>query len=133
MKKLNLYKLWKVMNKLSYEEAKLAEEQGKWVSLLGRSSGYITQSFENFLNYYSFKIEDDNIVVFNNEPVSWEDFNNSDFSYVPSFLLFSPEKEIKEWIKTETEKQLKQQEDDKIQEKYIIREQIKQLEKRLNN
>ena len=51
---LDLKKIWEVMNKLSYEESKLSEEQDKYVQLLGHSSNYCNISFERFLNYYSF-------------------------------------------------------------------------------
>ena len=121
------------MNKLSYEEAKLSEEQDKWVSLLGNSSGYCRQEFDSFLNYYSFKVDGEHIVVFNTDPIPYESWNNDDVSYFPSVLLsFSAEK-LNKWIETEIELQLKKQQREKIAEKENIKRQIELLTKKLNN
>ena len=57
MENLNLKKVWEVMNTLSHKQAKLAEEEDKYVDLLGHSSNYCSMSFESFLEYYSFKFE----------------------------------------------------------------------------
>ena len=133
MKELNLYKLFEICKKLSYKETKLSEEKDVFVSLLGNSSSFSAYSFECFLNYYSFKIEDACVVVFNNEPVAWEDFSVNDFSYVPSVLLSLGEKDLEKWIEDEVEKQLKQQEEQKSAEKENLKLEIERLTKRYNN
>ena len=130
---LDLKKIWEVMNKLSYEETKLSEEDDKYVQLLGHSSNYCQQEFESFLEYYSFKFEGDNIVVFNDDFVPYEDYTVGDFSSFPLSLLSFGEKELTIWIENEIEMQLKQQEINKIAEKERIKQQIKQLEKQLTN
>lgn len=131
--KLDLKRVWEVMNTLSYKQEKLAEEEDKYVELLGHSSNYCQQEFDSFLNYYSFKVDGDNIVVFNDDGVPYEDYDNDDFSYVPICLLsFSAEK-LNKWIETEIELQLKKQQREKIAEKENIKRQIEQLNKRLNN
>lgn len=133
MENLNLRRVWEIMSKLSYEETKLSEEQDKWVSLLGNSSDYCQQEFDSFLNYYSFKIEGEHIIVFNTDPIPYESWNNDDVSYFPSVLLsFSAEK-IEKHMEEETEKQLKQEEENKIQEKEDIKRQIELLTKKLEN
>jgi hypothetical protein len=133
MKNLNLEKLWEICNRLSYEQLKLEGEKDIYVSLLGNSSNYCQQEFESFLSYYSFKVEDDNIVIFNEDGVPYELYTNQDFSYIPICLLsFSAEK-IEKYIDEEIEKQLKQQELNRIQEKEDIKRQIELLQKRLNN
>lgn len=131
--KLDLHRIWEVCNKISYEETKLSEEKDIYVSLLGRSSSYYSPDFENFLSYYSFKIEDDNIVVYNNDGVPYEDYRNDDVSYVPLSLLFGGEKELEKWIETEVELQIEKQEINKLAEKENIKLQIEMLQKRLNN
>jgi hypothetical protein len=132
MKTLDLEKVWQVMNTLSGRELGLSE-QNCYVSLLGNSSNYCQQEFDSFLSYYSFKVEDDNIVIFNDDGVPYESYTNQDFSYIPICLLsFSAEK-IEKWIEEETEKQLKQQELNKIQEKEDIKRQIELLKKKLEN
>lgn len=133
MKELNLYRLWEVMNTLSYKQAKLAEEEDKHVNLLGHSSNYISMSFKSFLEYYSFKFEGDNIVVYNDDGVPYENYNNDDFSYIPSILLsFSAEK-LERWIETEIGLHLERIEREKIAEKENLKRQIEQLTKRLNS
>ena len=131
MNTLNLRKLWEVMNTINFAQEKLSDEQDKWVSLLGHNSEYFSNSFEQFLEYYSFRISGDTIVVYNSDPVPYEEFNIDDFSYVPTVLLsFSPEK-LKEWIEEEIERQLKQQEDEKLEEKERLKREIERLQKQL--
>ena len=67
MKTLDLEKLWEVMNTISLKQQDL-DEQNIFVNLLGHRSGYYGWSFKSFLDYYSFKFEDDNIVVYNISP-----------------------------------------------------------------
>lgn len=130
IKELNLHRVWEIMNKISYEEFKLGEHD-VFVSLLGYNSSYYSMEFEAFLNYYSFKIDGDTIVVYNSDPIPYEEFNIDDFSYVPTVLLsFSPEK-IEKWIEEEIEKQLKQQENEKLEEKERLKREIERLQKQL--
>ena len=133
MENLNLRRVWEVMNKLSYEETKLSEEQDKYVQLLGSSSNYCNPTFEGFLNYYSFKIDGEHIVVFNTDPVPYESCNNNDVSYFPSVLLSFSAERLENWMKIEIELQLAKQEREKIAENENIKQQIEQLNKRLNN
>jgi hypothetical protein len=56
MKNLDLYKLWHICNKLSQKQGEL-EEEGQYFYLLGVNSNFIEDSFDKFLKYYSFKIE----------------------------------------------------------------------------
>lgn len=132
MKELNLYKLWQVCNTLSEKQSELCE-QSIYVYLLGHQSSFSAYTFENFLSYYSFKIEDGNIIVFNTDGIPYEDFRNNDISHIPTYLLsFSAEK-IEKYMEEEIEKQLKQQEEAKIQEKEDIKRQIELLQKQLEN
>lgn len=130
MKNLNLYQLWQICNKLSEKQDILAEKS-IYVSLLGNSSNYCNPSFEGFLNYYSFRVDDYEIVVFNCDGVPYEDYNNNDFSYIPILLLDMSEEELDVWIAEEVERQLEVQRTDKLAEKENIREQIKRLERQL--
>ena len=133
MENLNLRRVWEVMNKLSYEETKLSEEQDKYVQLLGSSSNYCNPTFEGFLNYYSFRIDGDEIIVFNTDPIPYESWDNDDVSYFPSVLLSFSAERLENWMKIEIELQLAKQEREKIAEKENIKQQIERLNKRLNN
>lgn len=133
MENLNLKKVWEIMNKLSYEETKLSEEQDKWVKLLGHNSEYYVTDFESFLDYYSFKIKDGRLCIFNDDSVGYEDYDNNDFSYIALYLLEFAEKDLEKWIETEIKNQLEQQNKDKIANKENLKLEIEQLTKRLNN
>ena len=132
MENLNLKKLWEVCNTLSNKQSELCE-QNIFVHLMGHRSNYGEMDFEGFLKYYSFRMNGDEIVVFNNDPVSWEDFSNDDFSYIPLSLLSFAEKDLEKWIDDEIEKQLAQQKRDRLAEKENIKQKIKYLETQLNN
>jgi hypothetical protein len=131
MEILNLKKLWEVCNILSDKESELSE-QNCYISLLGMNSDYLTMEFDSFLSYYSFKVEKDRIVVFNDDGIPYEDSTRGDFSYVPISLLNGGEKEIEKWMEEEIAKQLEQQEKDRIAQKEDIKRQIELLNKRLN-
>ena len=131
--KLDLRKIWQVMNKLSYEETKLSEEKDEWVRLLGHRSKYSEMSFDSFLEYYSFRVAKDEIIVFNDDGIPYEDYNNNDFSSVPSVLLSFSDEKLDKWIETEIELQLAKQEREKAAEKENIKAQIQRLQKQLEN
>ena len=130
---LDLEKVWQVMNTLSGRELGLSEQKC-YISLLGNSSDYCGDMlFDSFLDYYSFKVEGDDIIVFNDDGIPYEDYNRNDFSFFPLSLLSFGEKELEDWMDEEIAKQLKQQEENRIQEKEDIKRQIELLQKRLNN
>ena len=130
MEILNLKKLWELCNILSDKQNEF-HEQGIYIYFMGRSSEYSSMSFESFLDYYSFKLFKDEILVFNNDPISWENYNTNDFSYVPLNLLLGGEKALEEYLKNETEKQLEQIEKDKIALKEKVKKDIEKLTNKL--
>lgn len=132
MKNLDLEKLWNVCNTLSEKESELAEH-GTYVYLLGNSSNFSAYSFEQFLEYYSFKIEDDSIIVFNDDKVAWEDYTNNDFSYIPIILLSFDKKRLESWMEIEIKLELERQEREKVQEKEDLKRKIELLQKQLDN
>jgi hypothetical protein len=132
MENLNLKRVWEICNKLSYEQS-ILEEKGIFVSLLGNRSSFSAYSFERFLEYYSFKIEEDNIVVYNTDPIPYEKWDNDDVSYIPIPVLGFGEKELENYIEQMIKIQLKEQEEQKIAEKENIKKQIEFLQKKLEN
>ncbi len=130
MKILNLHILWVICNMLSTKQNELSESS-TYVSLLGNRSNYNSCLFERFLEYYSFKVEENKIFIFNDDGVPYEDYTNDDFSYVPIVLLDFGEKELEQWIETEVNRQLKEQEVEKLQQKESIKLQIERLQKQL--
>lgn len=132
MKTLDLYKLWEVCNTLSLKESEL-QEQSIFITFMGNRSNYCNPIFEGFLNYYSFRIDGDEIIVFNDDGVPYEDYTNDDFSYVPTILLsFSPER-LENWMKVEIDLQLVRQKREKEQQKENIKSQIERLKTQLNS
>lgn len=132
MKELNLERLWSVCNTLSNKQSDLCE-QDIFVHLLGHRSNYGETGFESFLEYYSFKIGDNDVVVFNNDGIPYEDYHNDDFSHIPLSLLSFGDLQLENWMDDEIERQLAQQKRDKLAEKENIKQKIKYLETQLNN
>lgn len=132
MKNLNLEKLWEVCTILSNKMEELSE-QNIYVYLLGIRSNYSAYDFKSFLDYYSFKIQEDGITVYNDDGIPYEDYTNNDYSYISSVLLSFSREQIDKWIDDEVEKQLKQQNINKLEEKENIKLQIARLQKQLNS
>jgi hypothetical protein len=132
MKELNLHRIWQIINILSNKQDELYE-QGIYVDLLGSSSEYVERSFENFLEWYSFKVEDKYISVFNCDGIPYEDYNNLDYNEVPFELLSMSDEELLIWAEKETEKQLEEQEKAKQITKKELLSQIERLNKQLEN
>jgi hypothetical protein len=131
MEKLNLKNLWQVCVTIAEKEEEF-NENGMYPYLLGHSSSFSsTMSFEGFLEYYSFRIKDDKIVVFNEDKWPYEDFSTDDFSYIPTYLLETSEKALEEWIKKEVENSLIKEKQENLAQKENIKRQIERLNKEL--
>ena len=132
MKNLDLEKLWSVCNKLSNKEQELSERD-IYVSLMGHSSNYSEMEFESFMKYYNFGFEDDNIVVFNDDGIPYENYTNQDFSYIPIILLSFDETRLENWMEIEIKLELERQEREKVREKEDLKRKIELLQKQLIN
>ena len=130
MKELNLYRIWQVITKVSEEQDKM-HEKDLYVYLLNSRSYYVPSDFENFLNYFNFKIEKEYVEVFNRDGVPYENYNNDDVFYVPKKLLLMTDQELDVWIEEKTQKELDRIERDKIAEKERIKADIDRLNKQL--
>lgn len=129
---LNLEKVWQVINTLSNKQSELSEDN-VYINFMGHQSNYGEMSFKSFLDCYSFKINKDEIIVFNNDEVPYESYSNEDFSNFPLYLLsFSAEK-LNKWIETKIRLELTKQEENKISEKEELKRNIERLTKQLNN
>ena len=127
---LDLEKIWKLCNYFSDRQCALVEENC-YVQLLGNSSEYFSRDFSSFLEYYSFKIKNNNVVIFNNDPIPYEDYNNNDYSYIHLNVLGFGEEELESYINQMVKMQLKEQEEAKIAMKENIKRQIERLQKQL--
>lgn len=122
--------MWEICSKLS-EKQDILSEESIYVSLLGNRSNYCDPDFKHFLEYYSFKIEDDVIVVYNNDGIPYENFTNDDFSYIPIPILGFGEKKLENYIEQTIKMQLEEQEKQKVVEKEEIKRKIERLQKQL--
>ena len=130
MKELNLYKIWQIITKVSEAQDKM-HEKDLYVYLLNTRSYYVPSDFENFLNYFNFKIEKEYVEVFNRDGVPYENYNNDDVFYIPKKLLTMTDEELDVWIEDKTERELNRIERDKIAEKERIKADINRLNKQL--
>lgn len=130
MKQLNIYRVWEIMNLLSDYESEL-QEQDIFINLLGARSEYSKSSFENFLEYYSFKVDGNEICIFNDDGIPYEAYNNTDYSYLTLYVLELSDKEILELAEKTKEEQLKEQQKEKINRRKSIEQQIENLQKQL--
>lgn len=131
MENLKLKRLWEVCNKLSSASIVLEDEDEIYISLLGNSSNYTPSSFESFLDYYSFSVQDDKIIVFNDDGVPFEDYRTDDYSYIDVSLLELSDEALDGWIKEEVDRQIAQQKLDEEAEQKRIKLEIERLQKRL--
>jgi hypothetical protein len=132
MKELNLHRIWQIINILSNKQDELTE-QGIYVYLLGNRSEYVERSFQNFLEWYSFKVEDNSVIIFNNDLIPWEDYSNKDFNELSFELLNMSDDELYFWAEKETEKQLEEQEKAKQITKKQLLSEIERLNRQLEN
>lgn len=132
MTTLDLHKIHQTLNIISLEQSNLLEEN-VFVNLLGYHSEYSEISFTNFLEYYSFKVEDNTICIFNNSGVAYESYNNNDYSYLPAILLDITDEELNTWMKVEIAKQLERQKIEKVNEIESKKLEIKRLQKEVDN
>jgi hypothetical protein len=131
MEKLNLKSLWQVCATIAQKEEEF-NENGVYPYFLGYFSSFIsTMSFERFLEYYSFRIKDDKVVVFNDDKYPYEDFGADDFSCVPIYLLEVSEEGLEQWIKTEVASHLIKEEQENLAKKENIKKQIEILQREL--
>lgn len=128
--KLDLQKVWSVLNFIS-EQEDVYNEKDIYPNFLGLNSNYNKQYFYDFLEHYSFRVYNGELCVFNDDQVPYEDFTNSDFSYIPVYLLDCNKDKIKEWIDNELKSHLISEEENKEKEKENLKNQIKILTERL--
>ena len=130
MKELNLYRIWQIITKVSEEQDKM-HEKDLYAYLLQSPSYYVSSDFENFLNYFSFKVEKEHIEVFNYDPIPYENYDNDDVFYISKKLLSMTDEELDIWIEEKIQKELDRIERDKIAEKEKIKADIDRLNKQL--
>ena len=131
MKTIDLHRVWQIMNRIAEREGEL-NERNIYTYLLGGQSEYSQMSFESFTSYYSFKIDPLHLSVFNIDGIPYEDYDNTDYSYLPLEVLSLSDKKLDGWIDAEIKKQLERLEEQKIEKRENIKKQIQFLQKQLD-
>lgn len=60
--------------------------------------------YEGFLDWYSFKILEDTIMVYNDDQVPYEDDTWNDFNYIPFSVMNMSDEEVEKWVLEEIKK-----------------------------
>lgn len=131
MKTLDLHRIWEILNFISDQE-NILNNKGIYPNFLGLKSSYYEMEFECFIDYYSFKIDEDEICIFNDDRIAYEDYHTDDYSYVPKELLDFNNEQLMNWIKEKTEIHLSRLEDNKKTEKENLKIEIERLTRKLN-
>ena len=132
MEQLNLHRIWQIVNRLTEQEEKY-HIKDLYVYFLGNNSNYFRMDFESFLEHFSFRIDDNYITVFNDDPIPYKDFTNQEFIYIPKEIINLSDGELEIWLQEEGEKELDRIERDKIAEKERIKADIDRPNKQLEN
>jgi len=103
MKTLDLYRIWQIMNIIDNQE-NILDEKEIYLNILGNDSKYYEMEFEEFLYEYAFRVDADQICIFNDDRIPYEDYTNNDFSFIPKKLLSFSDTELMAWIEKETQK-----------------------------
>ena len=65
--------------------------------------------YEEFLDWYSFKMLKDSIMVYNDDQVPYEDDTWNDFNYIPFSVMKMLDEDVEKWVLEEIKK--KEEED----------------------
>ena len=61
--------------------------------------------YEGLLDWFSFKVLADSVMVFNDDPIPYEDYTWNDFNYIPFYVMNMTDEEVEEWVIEEIEKE----------------------------
>ena len=65
--------------------------------------------YEEFLDWYSFKMLEDTIMVYNDDQIPYEDDTWNDFNYIPFSVMKMLDEDVEKWVLEEIKK--KEEED----------------------
>ena len=132
MKQLNLYRIWEVINFIARQEA-ILNDQGIYPCVLGNHSEYYVMDFNDFLSEYYFYVLKEKVRIFNNDPIPYEDYNNTDTSYLPIKILNYNDEQLLQWFNKQVEDYKVSLEKENKRKKESIKNQIEILTKQLEN
>lgn len=92
MKQLDLEKVHQVLSKVVEKYQK--EEDSEIIEGIE----HFYHDFEQFIKDFCFRFEDDYLIIFNNDPIPYEEYANDKYIYLPLVLLNYNDNEIYEWM-----------------------------------
>ena len=131
MKTLDLYRIWQIMN-IIHNQENILDEKDIYLNILGHNSKYYEMEFEYFLYEYAFRVDADQICIFNDDQIPYEDYTNNDFSCIPKKLLSFSDTELMAWIEKEIKIRIAELEKDKKNERKRLESKIQMLTNELN-
>lgn len=60
--------------------------------------------YEGFLDWFSFKILEDTIMVYNDDQIPYEDNTWNDFNYIPFSVMKMLDEDVEKWVLEEIKK-----------------------------
>lgn len=64
--------------------------------------------YEGFLDWFSFKVLTNSVMVFNDDPIPYEDYTWNDFNYIPFSVMNMTDEGVEEWVIEEIKKKEKE-------------------------
>ena len=93
MKMINTKRIWEI-----FQIVDRIDEDGT----LGFNNASL--EYESFLEWYSFKIIRDSIMVFNDDRVPYEDYTWNEFNYIPFSVMNMSDEGVEKWVIEEIKK-----------------------------
>ena len=81
--------------------------------------------YEGFLDWYSFKILEDTIMVYNDDQIPYEDDTWNDFNYIPFSVMKMLDEDVEKWVLEEIKKKEKEAVEREQQRKEALLHEIK--------
>ena len=85
--------------------------------------------YEGFLDWYSFKMLKDSIMVYNNDQTPYEDYTWDDFNYIPFSVMKMSDEEVEKWVSKEIKKKEKEDVEWEQKRKETLLEEIERNKK----
>ena len=85
--------------------------------------------YEGFLDWFSFKMLKDTIMVYNNSQIPYEDDTWNDFNYIPFSVMKMTNREVEKWVSKEIKKKEKEDVEWEQKRKETLLEEIERNKK----
>ena len=103
MEIINTKRIWEIFQIID----KIEEENEDVVLKYNTFNNY---TYEDFLEWWSFKILKDTIMVYNDDQIPYEDDTWNDFNYIPFSVMKMLDEDVEKWVLEEIKKKEKEKE-----------------------